>query len=163
MPAHYNAAGVVDRWGSKGKMLIPPIIGIMMWIGMTILERYPHIYNYMVPITKENAPAQFVNARLMINVLKNEICFYSLVSHGKELKLLWMNEMDSAFGSNHFFRLDLWFNGLFRDPLFVLAEKRDSISFLKCLAADFRLSAWKTASSDKKSASALFSPDKQMF
>lgn len=73
VPAHYNAAGVVDRWGSKGEMLILPIIGMMMWVGMTILERYPHVYNYMVPITKENAPAQYVNARLMINVLKNEI------------------------------------------------------------------------------------------
>ena len=72
IPAHYNAAGEVDRWGGKGEILILPIIGLLMWIGMTILEKYPHVYNY-VNLTKENARAQYLNGRLLINVLKNEI------------------------------------------------------------------------------------------
>ncbi len=64
VPAHYNAMGTVDRWGNKGEMLILPIIGVILWIGMTILERYPHVYNYIVPITEVNARAQYINARL---------------------------------------------------------------------------------------------------
>src|SRR5690625_6766841 len=41
VPAHYNALGEVDRWGSKWEMLILPIIATVLWIGMTILEKYP--------------------------------------------------------------------------------------------------------------------------
>lgn len=72
VPAHYNGAGEVDRWGSKWEMIILPVISLMMWIGMTVLERYPHVYNY-TNLTKENAHAQYLNGRLMINVLKNVI------------------------------------------------------------------------------------------
>ena len=53
-------------------MIILPVISLMMWIGMTILERFPHVYNYP-KLTKNNARAQYLNARLMINVLKNGI------------------------------------------------------------------------------------------
>ena len=72
IPAHYNVLGEVDRWGSKGEMLILPLIGLLMWIGMTVLEKFPHVYNY-INLTKENAHAQYLNGRLLINVLKNEI------------------------------------------------------------------------------------------
>ncbi|WP_172370618.1 DUF1648 domain-containing protein [Sporosarcina jiandibaonis] len=72
IPAHYNAAGEVDRWGGKGEILILPIIGLVMWIGMTVLEKFPHVYNYM-NLTKDNVRAQYLNGRLLVNVLKNEI------------------------------------------------------------------------------------------
>ena len=74
VPAHYNGVGEVDRWGSKGEMLILPIIGLAMWIGMSVLEKYPHVYNY-TNLTKENAREQYLNARMMINVLKNQMVF----------------------------------------------------------------------------------------
>ncbi|QUW20267.1 DUF1648 domain-containing protein [Sporosarcina sp. Marseille-Q4063] len=71
IPAHYNAAGEVNRWGSKGEILILPITALLMWIGMTFLEKFPHVYNYM-NLTKDNARAQYLNGRLLVNVLKNE-------------------------------------------------------------------------------------------
>ena len=46
IPAHYNAAGEVDRWGGKGEILILPITALLMWIGMTVLEKFPHVHNY---------------------------------------------------------------------------------------------------------------------
>ncbi|GIN73716.1 hypothetical protein J14TS2_41910 [Bacillus sp. J14TS2] len=108
VPAHYNAAGVVDRWGSKGEMLILPIIGIVMWIGMTILERYPHAFNYMVPITMENASTQYKNARYMINVLKNGILlsFSFLTWEGIKIAL------------NHQTGLGIWFPLIFLSFIF---------------------------------------------
>lgn len=72
IPAHYNVLGEVDRWGNKGEMLILHLIGLLMWIGMTVLEKFPHVYNY-IHLTKENARAQYLNGRLLINVLKNEV------------------------------------------------------------------------------------------
>lgn len=72
VPAHYNAAGEVDRLGSKWEMLILPIIASTMWISMTVLEKYPHVYNYP-RLTKENIRAQYKNGRKMVHVLKNMI------------------------------------------------------------------------------------------
>jgi uncharacterized membrane protein len=71
VPVHYNAAGDVDRWGGKGEMLILPLIALLMWIGMSFLEKFPHVYNYM-NLTQDNARAQYLNGRLLVNVLKNE-------------------------------------------------------------------------------------------
>lgn len=70
IPAHYNIAGEVDRWGSKWEMLIMPIIAMLMWLSMTVLEKYPHVYNYM-NLRKDNVREQYMNARLMLNVIKN--------------------------------------------------------------------------------------------
>src|SRR5690625_7494445 len=62
VPAHYNALGEVDRWGSKWEMLILPIIATVLWIGMTILEKYPHVYNY-INLTEDNVRNQYLNVR----------------------------------------------------------------------------------------------------
>lgn len=72
VPAHYNAVGEVDRWGSKWEIIFLPIISSVLWIGMTVLEKYPHVYNFP-RLTKENVRAQYLNGRKMINVLKNVI------------------------------------------------------------------------------------------
>lgn len=72
VPGHYNGAGQVDRWGGKEELFILPLIGAGLWIGMTVLEKYPHTYNYL-NLTEDNAEIQYKNGRLMINVLKNEI------------------------------------------------------------------------------------------
>ncbi|MGH2317866.1 DUF1648 domain-containing protein [Planococcus sp. SE5232] len=72
VPSHYNAAGEPDGWGRKTELFLLPIIAAALWSGMTVLEKYPHSYNYL-NLTEENIEAQYSNGRLMINVLKNEI------------------------------------------------------------------------------------------
>lgn len=72
VPVHYNGAGEVDRWGGRGQLFLLPFIGAGLWIGMTVIEKYPHTYNY-VNLTEENAEVQYKNGRRMVNVLKNEI------------------------------------------------------------------------------------------
>lgn len=46
IPGHYNAAGEVTRWGGREELFILLAIGVLLWIGMTVLERFPHVYNY---------------------------------------------------------------------------------------------------------------------
>ena len=114
IPAHYNVVGEVDRWGSKGEMLILPIIGFVMWIGMTVLEKFPHLYNY-INLTKENARAQYLNGRLLINVLKNEIVL--LFSYGT-----WKN-VQVAIGDQD--SLGVWFL-----PVFLLIIFGSTVYFI---------------------------------
>ena len=54
VPMHYNAAGEVNQWGSKSGLIIFPIISWMIYGMITLIERYPQIWNTGVRITKEN-------------------------------------------------------------------------------------------------------------
>ena len=54
VPMHYNAAGEVNQWGSKSGLIIFPIISWLIYGMITLIERYPQIWNTGVRITKEN-------------------------------------------------------------------------------------------------------------
>lgn len=73
VPMHFNGKGEIDRWGSKGELIILPIIGLLIYAGMAALSRFPHIFNYPVKITEENAARQYALARTMICWLNLEI------------------------------------------------------------------------------------------
>ncbi|WP_227396338.1 DUF1648 domain-containing protein [Jeotgalibacillus aurantiacus] len=71
VPLHFNASGEADRYGSKATVVILPVLGLLIWGGLTALERVPHTYNYLVKITEENADKQYRIGVWMINVTKN--------------------------------------------------------------------------------------------
>lgn len=70
IPIHYNAAGKVDGYGHKTELIILPIIGTIIFIAITILNKFPHIFNYLVEITEENALSQYQFATRMLRILK---------------------------------------------------------------------------------------------
>lgn len=70
IPVHFNAAGEVDRMGGKTSILILPVVVTVLFIGLTILIRHPHNFNYPVKITGENAYRQYSNAVMLLRVLK---------------------------------------------------------------------------------------------
>ncbi len=70
IPIHYNGAGEADGFGNKGNILSLPIISTIVFIGLTILNKYPQVFNYPSKITKENALQQYTNATRMIRFLK---------------------------------------------------------------------------------------------
>jgi uncharacterized membrane protein len=70
IPQHYNFAGEIDAYGSREALLLLPLVGSLLWIGTTVLGRYPHIYNYVVRITEQNAARQYLAARRLIIFLK---------------------------------------------------------------------------------------------
>lgn len=81
VPGHYDATGNVDRLGSKMELWLLPVIAAALWIGMAILERYPHTFNYM-NLREDNIEAQYRNGMLMLNVLKNEsVLLFSYLSY----------------------------------------------------------------------------------
>jgi uncharacterized membrane protein len=73
IPHHFGVSGKPDAWGGKWILWFFPGISLVLYIGLTILSRYPHIYNYPWPITEKNAAAQYHLARTMIVALKAEI------------------------------------------------------------------------------------------
>ena len=70
VPIHYNVSGQADRFGAKGNVLILPIIATAIFIGLTILNKFPHVFNYPTNITVDNALRQYTNATRMMRYLK---------------------------------------------------------------------------------------------
>ena len=89
VPIHYNLVGEIDKWGSKEAIFFLPITGAILWMGLTILEKFPHLYNYLVVLTEENIERQYKNASTMINVVKNEILLYIAYCSWKDVNITY--------------------------------------------------------------------------
>lgn len=68
--SHFNAAGVVDGYGDKKEIFTLPILGTFIFVLLTVLNQYPHLFNYPTTITPQNALAQYTNATKMLRYLK---------------------------------------------------------------------------------------------
>jgi uncharacterized membrane protein len=83
IPTHFNFAGEPDDYGTKMTLWLLPVIGTIMYLGMTIVESFPYIYNYPVEITQENAVNQYRLATRLIRILKTIILIiFSFISYG---------------------------------------------------------------------------------
>ena len=80
IPIHFNASGHPDNYGNKLTLLILPILATIIYLGLTQLNKYPHIFNYMTKITEDNAQRQYTIATRMLRFLKLSILIiFSLV------------------------------------------------------------------------------------
>lgn len=70
IPTHYNAAGEADAFGNKSNILALPIISTLLFIGLSFLNKHPHLFNYASEITTKNALHQYKNATRIIRFLK---------------------------------------------------------------------------------------------
>jgi uncharacterized membrane protein len=73
IPIHFNARGEADGWGNRVTLIILPIISLMLYAGLSLLRRIPHHFNYIVPITEQNAEAQYRLSLLLLSWIKLEI------------------------------------------------------------------------------------------
>ena len=73
VPTHFNFAGTADQWGSKYSLLLLVGVTFVLYVGLSILSRFPHIYNYAFAITEENRQRQYLLARQMVTALKAEL------------------------------------------------------------------------------------------
>ncbi len=115
VPVHFNASGTVDNFGNKGNIWILPILGLVTVIGLSVLNRFPHIFNYPVPVTEENAEELYQNATRMIRALTFTIAagfFY-----------IEYRSVNSALGNTS--GLGSWFL-----PIFILGTGAPIVFFL---------------------------------
>ena len=96
---HFNGLGEPDGFSSKSNIWMLPIIATLMYVGLFILNRYPHIHNYMVNITQENA---LKNYRFSTRILR-------ITNFLSVLLLAYISYVivESAFGEQ--FNLGTWF------------------------------------------------------
>lgn len=68
LPMHFDLEGNPNRWGPRGELFVLPTISLILLVSMAALSRFPHIYNYLVVITEENAPRQY---RLAVRLIQS--------------------------------------------------------------------------------------------
>lgn len=67
IPTHFNGRGQADAFGSKQSIWVLMGVFSSIFIGIYILNKYPHLHNYTVKITEENA---LKNYRFSTRVLR---------------------------------------------------------------------------------------------
>ncbi len=79
IPIHFNGKGQVDGFGNKTSLFSLPTVATIIYIGMTWLNQYPHIFNYSTTITPENAYSLYRTTTRVLRLLKLFIVLLFLV------------------------------------------------------------------------------------
>ncbi len=90
IPSHFDINGNADGYSSKSFLWLLPSLGLIILIGLFVLNKYPHIHNYMVNITEENA---LKNYRLSTRIVRFTNLFTMLI-----FALIVYNVIESAKG-----------------------------------------------------------------
>ncbi len=70
VPKHFGLVGQADAWGAKVWVLTLPMLSVLLYVGLSLLSKYPHRFNYPWRITPENAQRQYRCARQLLLGLK---------------------------------------------------------------------------------------------
>lgn len=70
VPQHFNIKGEPDSYTDKNNLWLLPAIGVLIYLGLTVIERFPYLLNYPFEINDGNAFRQYVLATKLIRVLK---------------------------------------------------------------------------------------------
>ena len=70
IPRHYNGAGEADIISSKTSLVFTLAVAWILFIGITIIERYPQIWNTGVTVTENNRERVYRTLKGMINMIK---------------------------------------------------------------------------------------------
>lgn len=66
VPGHFGLTGEVDRWTDRWMIWTLPAVSGLLWLGMMVLSRFPHIFNYPWVITEKNAHDLYRTSRSMM-------------------------------------------------------------------------------------------------
>ncbi len=75
---HYNALGQADSFGSKWLLLILPLTALLTFIGMTYLNKFPHVFNFPVEVSERNAELLYKTGKRTISFMKMTVCLLIL-------------------------------------------------------------------------------------
>lgn len=76
IPKHYNGQGVIDSWTDRSELIILACIAWAIYIGISVIERFPKIWNTGVEVTPENKERVY---RVLKNMLVTEKLLVVLV------------------------------------------------------------------------------------
>ena len=79
IPVHFDYKGEADQFGGKGTIFGIPIIATVLYILLTILNKYPHLHNYATKVTLENAEKNYTRSTRILRTVKLAILIIFLM------------------------------------------------------------------------------------
>ena len=70
IPGHYNATGEVDKVTDKSFLIVLLIVGWIIFIGLSVVEKFPQIWNTGVQVTEQNKEKIYRILKNMIGTIK---------------------------------------------------------------------------------------------
>lgn len=81
IPVHFGFNGQPDGFGSKDAIWMMPILGTLMYLGISWLNKRPHIFNYPQKVTEDNAERLYKTATRMTRTLNAIIaCIFAYIT-----------------------------------------------------------------------------------
>ena len=109
IPSHFNLKGDIDGSGGKAGIIFLPILTTVLLIGFTIANRFPHILNYPVKITEDNALRQYTLATKLMRYIN----LATAILFGTIVFMVIQSAMGEADG------LGAWFTPLLLGVMFI--------------------------------------------
>jgi uncharacterized membrane protein len=66
VPTHFSFSGKPNGWRGKGLLLILPSVAAVIWVVMTVAQRYPRLINIPFTIDRDSPEVQSVLRSMMI-------------------------------------------------------------------------------------------------
>ncbi len=79
IPSHYGLSGP-DGYSGKGSIWLLPVLGVVLYVGMQLLNKNPQNFNLPIEITEENAGRLYRASTKMIRILNVSIvCIFAYI------------------------------------------------------------------------------------
>lgn len=67
---HFNFKGEPDSFGSKSSTWAIPIVSTLLWMLLSIVNQFPHSFNFPYQLTEENVERQYRMAQRFMRIMK---------------------------------------------------------------------------------------------
>jgi len=87
IPVHFSFSGEPDQMGGKPTIWRIPVISLILYVALTLINRFPHIFNYPVRITEENTFRLYRLATRTLRILKTMLmCLFLYIT----ISVIWI-------------------------------------------------------------------------
>ena len=80
VPTHFAFDGTAEKYSGKAFLLVSPVMAAVMFALITVMQKFPKLWNFPVEITNENREREYLIAHMMLDVVKVMITALFLVS-----------------------------------------------------------------------------------
>ena len=81
VPQKFDISGQPTRWGGRAGLWLLPSLALGIYALLSVLQRMPHIYNYPVDLSAEEAPRLYaIGVSLIIWMKLQAVALFALLS-----------------------------------------------------------------------------------
>jgi uncharacterized membrane protein len=80
IPTHFDAAGNPNGWGPAFSLLFLPLVAVVIYSLISVIARFPALFNYPVRVTEENrARLEALTIRMLVWLKVELVCLFAWI------------------------------------------------------------------------------------